>query len=190
MSAPSRFKLHGICNVLYGLVSTLKNSSIFRYRSSMVFFIQLIHSYCRFISQLHAPQIASKSFELGLRGRLAHFHVSQPIRVIRGQEFVSRGPDFLSITCFPGNQAQIELIYNVQRRLYILNINSTIFFLFFFLIKKKKIYNNRQLKDLLAHRPARPPLHDCDPPITTTCPGPNRETKPAGRGHLAVAAKT
>ena len=60
------------------------------------------------ISQLNWAKITSKSFELGLRCRVGHFVVSQPIRLILENKSVPRV--LLSIACFPGNQAQIELI--------------------------------------------------------------------------------
>ena len=82
-----------IFNVLYDLVSTLKNSRTFGYRFTIGFYIQLFHSYCTVISQPDWPQIASQSCELGPRRQVAHFLVSQRIRLILGQKNCPRGPE-------------------------------------------------------------------------------------------------
>ena len=85
---------YGIFNVLYGLVSTLKTALHLGTVLQLGFKLQLFHSFCTVISQLDCPQIASQSCcELGFRRRVAHFRVSQQIRLIFGQELIPRGPE-------------------------------------------------------------------------------------------------
>ena len=86
----------------------MNNSSTFGYRFTMGFVHTFIpqHLYSYFTAAL-APDHWQ---ELGPRRWVAHFLVSKPIRLVCGQELRRRGPELQCIACFPGNQAQIELV--------------------------------------------------------------------------------